>query len=78
MYMSRSSIPFNKSSNKAIYNKQVCIYGFTKKALALFSNRDKSYNEQFEDIEILRFLDLGCDSKMIETSFIEKIMYLTT
>ena len=69
MYMSRSPIPFNKSSNKAIYNKQVCIYGFTKKALALFSNRDKSYNEQFEDIEILRFLDLGCPVKMIETSF---------
>lgn len=69
MYMSRSCIPFNKSSNEAFYNKQVCIYGFTKKALALFANRDKSHNEQFEDIEILRFLDLGCPVKMIETSY---------
>ncbi len=69
MYMSRSSIPFNKSSKRSIYNKQVCIYGFTKKALLLFANRDKSHNEQFEDIEILRFLDLGLPVKMLQTSY---------
>lgn len=69
MYMSRSSIPFNKSSKKSTYNKQVCIYGFTNKALSLFASRDKSHNEQFEDIEILRFLDLGFPVKMLETSY---------
>ena len=68
MYMSRHPIPFNKSTNEAIYNKQVCIYGFTKKALEVFSNRDKSHNEQFEDIELLRFLDLGYSVKMLETT----------
>jgi 3-deoxy-D-manno-octulosonate cytidylyltransferase len=68
MYMSRHPIPFNKTTNKAVYNKQVCIYGFTKKALEVFSNRDKSHNEQFEDIELLRFLDLGYSVKMLETT----------
>ncbi len=68
MYMSRHPIPFNKSEQDANYNKQVCVYGFTKKALTVFANRDKSHNEQFEDIEILRFLDLGCPVKMIETT----------
>jgi 3-deoxy-D-manno-octulosonate cytidylyltransferase len=68
MYMSRHPIPFNKSTNKAAYNKQICVYGFTKKALEVFSNRDKSHNEQFEDIELLRFLDLGYSVKMLETT----------
>jgi len=45
-----------------------CVYGFTKKALEVFSNRDKSHNEQFEDIELLRFLDLGYSVKMLETT----------
>jgi 3-deoxy-D-manno-octulosonate cytidylyltransferase len=67
MYMSRHPIPFNKSTNKVTYNKQVCVYGFTKKALEVFSNRNKSHNEQFEDIELLRFLDLGYPIKMLET-----------
>ena len=68
IYMSRHPIPFNKSGKKIIYNKQVCVYGFTKKALAVFSDRNKTHNEQFEDIELLRFLDLGLPVKMIETT----------
>jgi CMP-2-keto-3-deoxyoctulosonic acid synthetase len=68
IYMSRHPIPFNKSKNQVAYNKQVCVYGFTKKALNIFSNRDKTHNEQFEDIELLRFLDLGYKIKMLETT----------
>lgn len=68
MYMSRLGIPFNKSKNEPIFKKQVCVYGFTKKALTLFSSRDKTLNEEFEDIEILRFLDMGYKIKMKETS----------
>jgi 3-deoxy-D-manno-octulosonate cytidylyltransferase len=68
IYMSRYPIPFNKSEKKITYNKQVCVYGFTKKALAIFSDRDKTHNEQFEDIELLRFLDLGYSVKMTETA----------
>jgi len=67
MYMSRLGIPFNKSSKEPVFKKQVCVYGFTKKALVLFSSRDKTLNEQYEDIEILRFLDMGYKVKMKET-----------
>jgi 3-deoxy-D-manno-octulosonate cytidylyltransferase len=67
IYMSRYPIPFNKSNNHATYNKQVCVYGFTKKSLSVFSKRNKTHNEKFEDIELLRFIDLGYQVKMIET-----------
>lgn len=67
MYMSRQGVPFNKSNKKAIYKKQVCVYGFTKKALQVFSSLNKTVNEQYEDIEILRFLDMGYKVKMKET-----------
>ena len=69
MYMSRLQVPFNKSSEEPSYKKQVCVYGFTKHALNLFSNHKKTVNEKFEDIEILRFLDLGYKVKMQETNF---------
>lgn len=67
MYMSRLGIPFNKLNNEAKYKKQVCVYGFTKKALDIFSSRAKTQNEQYEDIEILRFVDMGYTVKMKET-----------
>jgi 3-deoxy-D-manno-octulosonate cytidylyltransferase len=69
IYMSRLPIPFNKSDNKQSFNKQVCVYGFTKKALRIFSERDKTLNEKFEDIEILRFIDMGYKVKMIKTEY---------
>lgn len=68
MYMSRLGVPFNKSKEKVKHKKQVCVYGFTKKALDLFSSRTKTLNEQFEDIEILRFVDMGYKVKMKETN----------
>lgn len=67
MYMSRLRVPFNKSNLFSEYKKQICVYGFTKQALEVFSNRDKTLNEQFEDIEILRFVDMGYKVKMKET-----------
>ena len=67
MYMSRLGTPFNKSDKNAVYKKQVCVYGFTKEALKLFASRPKTLNEQYEDIEILRFLDMGYKVKMRET-----------
>jgi 3-deoxy-D-manno-octulosonate cytidylyltransferase len=69
MYMSRQPIPFDQSTNGATYHKQVCVYGYTKEALNVFSKREKTHNEQFEDIEVLRFLDLGYKVKMSETTF---------
>lgn len=67
MYMSRLGIPFNKSNQVPRHKKQICVYGFTKKALENFTSRDKTLNEQFEDIEILRFIDMGYKVKMKET-----------
>ncbi len=64
MYMSRYPVPFNKSDETLKTNKQVCVYGFTKKALTIFSKQGKTRNERYEDIEILRFLDLNYRVKM--------------
>ncbi len=38
-----------------------------KKALTIFSQHRKTNNEKFEDIELLRFIDLGYKVKMMET-----------
>lgn len=69
VYMSRQAVPFSKSGKQQKFYKQVCVYGFTPLALNLFSGQPKTCNEQFEDIEILRFIDLGYKVKMIETTY---------
>lgn len=67
IYMSRSGVPFNKNLEPQANYKQVCIYGFSKKHLELFSsNPDKTMNEKYEDLEILRFLDLDIPVQMFE------------
>ncbi len=68
LYMSRLPVPFSKSEMVPTFKKQVCVYGFTKQALELFFSRDKTCNEQYEDIEILRFLDMGYKVKMAQTT----------
>jgi 3-deoxy-D-manno-octulosonate cytidylyltransferase len=67
MYMSRYAVPFVKGSNQTGCFKQVCVYGFTRGALNLFSETGKSRVEASEDIEILRFLEKGHKVKMVET-----------
>ncbi len=69
IYMSRHPIPFSKSGLEPVYFKQVCVYGFTKNSLMQFANHSKTVNEKFEDIEILRFIDLGLKVKMVKTEF---------
>ncbi|WP_144645535.1 3-deoxy-manno-octulosonate cytidylyltransferase [Priestia megaterium] len=69
LYMSRYPVPFNKSTEKVKANKQVCVYGFTKKALSIFAASTKTRNEKYEDIEILRFLDLNYKVKMMEVNY---------
>ena len=61
VYMSRSPIPGSKEPQNAPqkYMKQVCIYGFSKGDLLAFTEFGRKSNlENFEDIEILRFLEL--------------------
>jgi 3-deoxy-manno-octulosonate cytidylyltransferase (CMP-KDO synthetase) len=69
MYISRSPIPGNKTNAFHDSFRQICIYAFPKKSLLDFANRTKkTFFENIEDIEILRFLELGYEVKMIEMS----------
>lgn len=71
MYMSRAALPAYKDASNAPqqYKKQVCIYAFRKQDLQDFREFGrKSYVEACEDIEILRFLDLGRKIVLIEVS----------
>jgi len=71
IYMSRAQIPGYKSekSKPAKYYKQVCIYAFSKHQLDKYGNFGrKSHLEEYEDIEILRLLDLDIPVYMIETA----------
>lgn len=69
LYMSRGAIPNNKKDKFIKAYKQVCIYAFPKKALLEFASETKKTElEDIEDIEILRFLELGYDVKMIQLS----------
>ena len=58
IYISRAVIPNSKNKKyyDVIYKKQVCIYSYFKNDLNEFiSFGKKSYIENIEDIEILRF-----------------------
>ena len=67
IYMSRSKIPGSKDKkSKVKYFKQVCIYAFNKKELLNFNSRKKTYLENLEDIEILRFLENGFKILMVK------------
>ncbi len=69
LYMSRTLIPHSKQGKEVMYKKQVCVYGFSPQALKIFARHKKTYNESYEDIEILRFLELGFKVKMKETQY---------
>lgn len=71
VYMSRVAIPGFKDQKCApeVYKKQVCIYGFTREELQAFQSFGrKGTLEHSEDIEILRFQELGRKIVMYETS----------
>lgn len=69
LYMSRSPIPGNKNGQFVKAWRQVCIYAFPHNSLVAFSQAEGKTPLEFEeDIEILRFLELGYDVRMIELS----------
>lgn len=69
LYMSRSPIPGNKKGDFNKSWRQICVYSFPKASLTSFSSREaKTELEQEEDIEILRFLEMGYDVRMIPLS----------
>lgn len=66
VFLSRSPIPYPKG-NDTEYYKQVCVYGFTPKALEFYCNSKRGKIESIEDIEILRFIEAGYKVQYIET-----------
>lgn len=70
VYMSRLALPGYKDAKCApkAFKKQVCIYAFTREELRAYrAFGRKSQLEHSEDIEILRFLELGKTVRMVET-----------
>jgi 3-deoxy-manno-octulosonate cytidylyltransferase (CMP-KDO synthetase) len=69
LYMSRGAIPTDKKLGFAKAWRQVCAYAFPRAALESFSAcTEKTALEEIEDIEILRFLELGWEVKMVQMS----------
>lgn len=69
LYMSRSPIPGNKNNGFQLGFRQICIYSFPAKTLKVFAKqKEKTPLEKEEDIEILRFLELGYDVEMVKLS----------
>ena len=69
VYMSRHLLPGTKTKDfvPPHYYKQVCIYAFSKKELIEYAEFGrKGTLEYYEDIEILRFLDIGVNIRVIE------------
>ncbi len=69
LYMSRAAIPGSKDCGFHGAMKQVCIYAFPRPALEAFAEVvSRTALEGVEDIEILRFLELGFEVRMIKVS----------
>jgi len=69
LYMSRSPIPGNKNNSFNYGYRQVCVYAFPAKSLQEFKKKtSKTPIEKEEDIEILRFLELGFEVRMLKLS----------
>lgn len=67
LYCSRNPIPGTKKGTSKELYKQGGLYAFTKEQLALYSSlSEKTPLESQEDIEVLRFLELGIPVKMVE------------
>ena len=69
LYASRSPIPSNKQSKFIKAWRQVCVYAFPKSVLKIFSSsKKKTELEKIEDLEYLRFLELGLEVKALKMS----------
>ena len=69
IYASRNPIPGTKTGNGNRPKKQVCIYAFSREELKNYSSTNKKTPlELQEDIEILRFIEMGYKVKMVEVA----------
>lgn len=68
LYSSRAPIPSNKLKKFIMAYKQVCIYSFPYRELQYFGKlKKKTRFENFEDIEINRFIELGFKVLLIKS-----------
>jgi 3-deoxy-manno-octulosonate cytidylyltransferase (CMP-KDO synthetase) len=69
LYISRAAIPTTKSLGFAWAKRQIGLYAFRADTLQAFAQFGrKTPAEELEDIEILRFLELGYRVHMIEVA----------
>ena len=69
LYASRAPIPSNKLNTFQKGWRQVCAYAFPKAVLKIFSSvKKKTELEKIEDIEYLRFLELGLEVRTLRMS----------
>jgi 3-deoxy-manno-octulosonate cytidylyltransferase (CMP-KDO synthetase) len=69
LYMSRAAIPTTKNHAFKEAMRQVCVMAYPRKLLEVFaSEENKTALEEKEDIELLRFMELGYEIRMIELS----------
>lgn len=69
LYQSRAPIPTTKDKKFIKAWRQVCIYSLPYKSLLVFkSTKNKTPLERLEDCELLRFLEIGHEVKMIKMS----------
>jgi 3-deoxy-manno-octulosonate cytidylyltransferase (CMP-KDO synthetase) len=70
MYVSRNAIPSSKSGIVKTAHKQICVYAIDKQQLKEYydvgKQNGKTPVESSEDIEIIRFLEMGTKVKMVE------------
>lgn len=69
LYASRAPIPSNKAKKFEKGWRQVCAYAFPKKVLKVFSSvKKKTPLEKIEDIEYIRFLEMGIAVRVLKMS----------
>ena len=69
LYQSRAPIPLTKSKKFIKAWRQVCIYSLPYKHLLKFSSKHKKTPlESIEDCELMRFIELGYEVKLIKMS----------
>ena len=69
LYMTRAPVPYPFSGKNVDYHghEQVCIMGYFKYHLEQFLTQpEKTFYENIEDIEILRFHEMGIPIRMLE------------
>ena len=68
LYISRASIPGSKKKDVNDFFRQVCMYGYTREALAAFAEMPRGKFELIEDHELLRFLENDIPVGVVELS----------